>query len=96
MAGIGLRMAQEAGAHRMRGHESLNNAESESWRRVFWYIHSSHTIGITDLVGRCSRCLVFLDRYISSALGRPCAINDEEYVINGQMRLNIVSQVLQH
>ncbi|KAK0189009.1 fungal-specific transcription factor domain-containing protein [Armillaria mellea] len=59
MAGIGLRMAQEAGAHRTRGHESLNNAESESWRRVFW-------------------CLVFLDRYISSVLGRPCAINDED------------------
>ncbi|KAK0238956.1 fungal-specific transcription factor domain-containing protein [Armillaria nabsnona] len=59
MAGIGLRMAQEAGAHRMRGHESLNNAEAESWRRVFW-------------------SLVYLDRYISSALGRPCAINDED------------------
>ncbi|KAK0489006.1 fungal-specific transcription factor domain-containing protein [Armillaria novae-zelandiae] len=59
MAGIGLRAAQEAGAHRMKGHESLNNAEAESWRRVFW-------------------CLVYLDRYISSALGRPCAINDED------------------
>ncbi|PBK72414.1 hypothetical protein ARMSODRAFT_882252 [Armillaria solidipes] len=59
MAGIGLRVAQEAGAHRMRGHENLNNAEAESWRRVFW-------------------CLVYLDRYISSALGRLCAINDED------------------
>ncbi|SJL03853.1 uncharacterized protein ARMOST_07210 [Armillaria ostoyae] len=59
MAGIGLRVAQDAGAHRMRGHESLNNAEGESWRRVFW-------------------CLVYLDRYISSALGRLCAINDED------------------
>ncbi|KAK0196735.1 fungal-specific transcription factor domain-containing protein [Armillaria mellea] len=59
LAGIGLRVAQEAGAHRKRGHEGSNNAEAESWRRVFW-------------------CLLFIDRYTSSALGRPCAINNED------------------
>ncbi|PBK78576.1 hypothetical protein ARMSODRAFT_873708 [Armillaria solidipes] len=59
LAGIGLRVAQEAGAHRKRAHECPNNAEAESWRRVFW-------------------CLLYIDRYISSALGRPCAINDED------------------
>ncbi|KAK0202669.1 fungal-specific transcription factor domain-containing protein [Desarmillaria ectypa] len=59
MAGIGLRVAQEAGAHRKRVHEGPNNAEAESWRRVFW-------------------CLLYIDRYLSSALGRPCAINDED------------------
>ncbi|KAK0228925.1 fungal-specific transcription factor domain-containing protein [Armillaria fumosa] len=59
LAGIGLRIAQEAGAHRKRAHEGPNNAEAELWRRVFW-------------------CLLFIDRYTSSALGRPCAINDED------------------
>lgn len=59
MAGIGLRVAQEAGAHRMKGHGILDKSEAESWRRVFW-------------------CLVYLDRYISFAQGRPCAINDED------------------
>lgn len=59
IAGIGLRVAQEAGAHRKRNHNGSTNAEAESWRRVFW-------------------CLLYIDRYISSALGRPCAINDED------------------
>ncbi|KAK0484058.1 fungal-specific transcription factor domain-containing protein [Armillaria novae-zelandiae] len=58
LAGIGLRVAQEAGAHRKRTHKGPN-AEAESWRRAFW-------------------CLLFMDRYTSSALGRPCAINDED------------------
>ncbi|KAK0467106.1 fungal-specific transcription factor domain-containing protein [Desarmillaria tabescens] len=59
MAGIGLRVAQEAGAHRKKAHDGLNSAEAESWRRVFW-------------------CLLCIDRDLSSALGRPCAINDED------------------
>ncbi|KAK0466862.1 fungal-specific transcription factor domain-containing protein [Desarmillaria tabescens] len=59
IVGVALRVAQEAGVHRKRTHEGPNNAEAESWRRVFW-------------------CLVCIDRYVSSALGRPCAANDED------------------
>ncbi len=44
LAGIGLRVAQEAGAHRKRAHEGPNNAEAESWRRVFWYVFSIRTV----------------------------------------------------
>ncbi|KAK0441804.1 fungal-specific transcription factor domain-containing protein [Desarmillaria tabescens] len=57
--GIGLRIAQDAGAHRKRPGDRTKAAEGELWKRAFW-------------------CLVSMDRLLSSALGRPCMIYDED------------------
>ncbi|PBK95211.1 hypothetical protein ARMGADRAFT_1011085 [Armillaria gallica] len=36
VAGIGLRVAQDAGVHQRRGRDSPNTVEGELWRRAFW------------------------------------------------------------
>ncbi|KAK0449695.1 fungal-specific transcription factor domain-containing protein, partial [Desarmillaria tabescens] len=54
--GIGLRIAQDAGAHRKRPGDRTKTAEGELWKRAF----------------------VSMDRLLSSALGRPCMIYDED------------------
>lgn len=59
--GVGIRMAQDVGAHRKKTYTSKKTVEEELWKRAFW-------------------CLLTYDRFISSALGRPCAIHDEESV----------------
>ena len=59
MVGIGLRLAQDVGAHRRKVYNAPLSVESELWKRAFWV-------------------LVALDRFGSAALGRPCAIQDEE------------------
>ncbi|SJL13472.1 uncharacterized protein ARMOST_16916 [Armillaria ostoyae] len=66
LAGVGLRIAQDAGAHRKkttRNNSVKNTVEAELWKRVFW-------------------CLVSIDRTLSSALGRACAIYDEDIDID--------------
>ncbi|KAG6917730.1 hypothetical protein DXG01_001381 [Tephrocybe rancida] len=64
LVGIGIRMAQDVGAHRRKrdNREDLTVTE-ELWKRGFWV-------------------LVSMDRMISSALGRPCAIQDEDLDID--------------
>ncbi|KAG6834019.1 hypothetical protein H0H93_012491, partial [Arthromyces matolae] len=59
LVGIGIRMAQDVGAHRKKHHQELT-AEEELWKRGFW-------------------CLVAMDRTFSSGLGRPCAVQDEDF-----------------
>ncbi|KAK0184621.1 fungal-specific transcription factor domain-containing protein [Armillaria mellea] len=66
LAGVGLRIAQDAGAHRKkttRNSSVTNTVEAELWKRVFW-------------------CLVGIDRALGSALGRACAIYDEDIDID--------------
>ncbi|KAI0682880.1 fungal-specific transcription factor domain-containing protein [Cytidiella melzeri] len=58
--GVGIRMAQDVGAHRKRTYTTKRTVEEELWKRAFW-------------------CLLAYDRFISSALGRPCAIHDEDF-----------------
>ncbi|PCH39377.1 hypothetical protein WOLCODRAFT_29517 [Wolfiporia cocos MD-104 SS10] len=58
--GVGIRMAQDVGAHRKKVYNDKPTIEEELWKRVFWV-------------------LVSMDRSISSALGRPCAIQDEDF-----------------
>ncbi|KIK82329.1 hypothetical protein PAXRUDRAFT_153943 [Paxillus rubicundulus Ve08.2h10] len=60
MVGIGIRLAQDVGAHRRKAYSSKLSAEGELWKRAFWV-------------------LVTLDRQMSSSLGRPCAIQDEDF-----------------
>ncbi|CDO71787.1 hypothetical protein BN946_scf184939.g11 [Trametes cinnabarina] len=58
--GIGIRMAQDVGAHRKKVYSAKPTMEEELWRRAFW-------------------CLVAMDRHASFALGRPCALQDEDF-----------------
>ncbi|KAF7967970.1 hypothetical protein HWV62_32437 [Athelia sp. TMB] len=60
MVGIGVRMAQDVGAHRRKMYTSNITADDELWKRAFWG-------------------LVLLDRFLSSILGRPCALQDEDF-----------------
>ncbi|KAF8834771.1 hypothetical protein BDN67DRAFT_914233 [Paxillus ammoniavirescens] len=60
MVGIGIRLAQDVGAHRRKAYSSKLSVEGELWKRAFWV-------------------LVTLDRQMSSSLGRPCAIQDEDF-----------------
>ncbi|KAI0771317.1 fungal-specific transcription factor domain-containing protein [Trametes elegans] len=58
--GIGIRMAQDVGAHRKKVYSASPTVEEELWRRAFW-------------------SLVAMDRHASFALGRPCAMQDEDF-----------------
>ncbi|KAF8990214.1 fungal-specific transcription factor domain-containing protein [Cyathus striatus] len=60
LAGFGIRLAQDVGAHRRRVPRERLTVEDELWKRAFWV-------------------LVFLDRMISSSVGRPCATFDENF-----------------
>ncbi|KAH7913811.1 fungal-specific transcription factor domain-containing protein [Hygrophoropsis aurantiaca] len=60
IVGIGIRLAQDVGAHRRQVYSEVPTAEDELWKRAFWI-------------------LVTLDRLMSSSLGRPCAIQDEDF-----------------
>ncbi|KIJ60357.1 hypothetical protein HYDPIDRAFT_117261 [Hydnomerulius pinastri MD-312] len=60
IVGIGIRLAQDVGAHRRKVYSSKITVDGELWKRAFWV-------------------LVTLDRLMSSSLGRPCAIQDEDF-----------------
>ncbi|KZT67994.1 hypothetical protein DAEQUDRAFT_728533 [Daedalea quercina L-15889] len=60
LIGVGIRMAQDVGAHRKKVYNVKPTVEEELWKRAFWV-------------------LVSMDRSISSVLGRPCAIQDEDF-----------------
>ncbi|KIJ21009.1 hypothetical protein PAXINDRAFT_165809 [Paxillus involutus ATCC 200175] len=60
IVGIGIRLAQDVGAHRRKAYSSKLSVEGELWKRAFWL-------------------LVTWDRQMSSSLGRPCAIKDEDF-----------------
>ncbi|KAI0260433.1 fungal-specific transcription factor domain-containing protein [Gloeopeniophorella convolvens] len=63
MIGIGLRLAQDVGAHRKKVYGNKPSFEDEQWRRAFWV-------------------LVVLDRLMSASLGRPCAIQEEDFDVD--------------
>ncbi|KAI0080946.1 hypothetical protein K474DRAFT_1588813 [Panus rudis PR-1116 ss-1] len=58
--GVGLRMAQDVGAHRRKVYGAVYTVEDELWKRAFWI-------------------LLCLDRGMSMALGRSCAMHEEDY-----------------
>ncbi|KAF8557065.1 hypothetical protein OG21DRAFT_1435731 [Imleria badia] len=60
IVGIGIRLAQDVGAHRRKSYNEAPSVEGELWKRAFWV-------------------LVLYDRQMSSSLGRPCAIQDEDF-----------------
>lgn len=82
MVGIGIRLAQDVGAHRKKVYNTPHSVETELWKRAFWYVLKI-TIRSPRLTAfTYDRVLVALDRFSSAALGRPCAIQDEEYVLS--------------
>ncbi|KZV64204.1 hypothetical protein PENSPDRAFT_690958 [Peniophora sp. CONT] len=60
LCGIGIRLAQDVGAHRRKVYSQTPTAEDELFKRAFWV-------------------LLVCDRWLSSALGRPCAIQEEDF-----------------
>ncbi|KAH9481126.1 putative transcriptional regulatory protein [Psilocybe cubensis] len=60
IVGIGIRLAQDVGAHRRKIPGHSMTTQDELWTRAFWV-------------------LVCMDRMVSSSLGRPCAIQDEDF-----------------
>ncbi|KAI0824058.1 fungal-specific transcription factor domain-containing protein [Trametes gibbosa] len=60
LIGMGIRTAQDIGAHREKTYGLLTKAEGELWRRAFW-------------------TLLMFDRSVSFSLGRPCALQDEDF-----------------
>lgn len=77
MVGIGIRLAQDVGAHRRKVYSHKLTVEDELWKRAFWYAFQTTFLGRSSYVVLL-RVLVYIDRLVSSALGRPCAIQDEE------------------
>ncbi|KAJ6552571.1 fungal-specific transcription factor domain-containing protein [Mycena vulgaris] len=60
LVGVGLRLAQDVGAHRRTLHVEKPSVERELWKRAFWV-------------------LVYMDRFISSGMGRTCAIQHDDF-----------------
>lgn len=80
MVGVGLRLIQDVGKHRKRVYNSMDLAEAEQWRRTFWFVATSFFFELSHDNLFFHRVLVVLDRLMSASLGRPCAIQEEEYV----------------
>ncbi len=38
MVGIGIRLAQDVGAHRKKVYNTPHSVETELWKRAFWYV----------------------------------------------------------
>ncbi|KAJ7452985.1 fungal-specific transcription factor domain-containing protein, partial [Mycena galericulata] len=61
LIGIGIRIAQDVGAHRQQP-SMRPTVDSELWKRAFWV-------------------LIFYDRITSCILGRPCALQNDDFDI---------------
>lgn len=58
--------------------------EDELWKRAFWSVvfFLFFDVGGNSLTLLHIRVLVSIDRGVSSGLGRPCAVHDEECVFS--------------
>lgn len=74
--GLGLRLAQDLGAHRKKTYSDLPREEAELLRRTFWYVQSLHYASLANSPDL--RCLLWLDWMQSPNFGRPCAVQYEE------------------
>ncbi|KAJ7143999.1 fungal-specific transcription factor domain-containing protein [Mycena epipterygia] len=63
LIGVGLRLAQDVGAHRRDARVEHPSVERELWKRAFWV-------------------LVYMDRTLSAAMGRSCAIQYDDFDID--------------
>ena len=78
MCGIGIRLAQDLGANRRKMYPVTKRptVDDELWKRTLWWVIRIQLLHIKEFI-TFSRVLIGLDRSISSALGRSCAIQDE-------------------
>ena len=92
MVGFGIRLAQDVGVHRRKVHQHVPTAEDEQWKRGFWYVTTFYPI-LSDFSNKIFfvRVLVCMDRIISAAMGRPCAIHDDEYVCCRGLCMSVTS-----
>jgi hypothetical protein len=77
--GIGIRMAQDVGAHRRRMYQE-QSVSGELWRRAFWCVALVQWGGVR-LAYTVRRALLVLDVWFSAMLGRSCAISLNRYVV---------------
>ena len=80
LAGIGIRLAQDVGVHRRKVHGHTLTIDDELWKRAFWCVELKLLLRAHP--NEVYRVLVCCDRIVSSTLGRPCAIQDEEYKLS--------------
>lgn len=74
--GIGLRLAQDLGAHCGQPHHSPPTVEDELLKRAFWYAQS-FVLAAVRVELECNRALLMFDIWTGSYLGRPLAISEE-------------------
>ncbi|KAJ7042345.1 fungal-specific transcription factor domain-containing protein [Mycena alexandri] len=60
LIGVGLRLAQDIGAHRRSARVEVPSVEGELFKRAFW-------------------ALVYMDRVVSCGMGRPCAMQYDDF-----------------
>ncbi|KAJ7171366.1 fungal-specific transcription factor domain-containing protein [Mycena filopes] len=60
LIGVGLRLAQDIGAHRRSARVEVPSVEGELFKRAFW-------------------ALVYMDRIVSCGMGRPCAMQYDDF-----------------
>jgi len=78
MVGMGIRLAQDVGAHRRKPWTPEWTVEDELKKRAFWLVYC--IIFGDTYPDECNRVLVSHDRHVSSFIGRPRAMQDEECV----------------
>ena len=78
MVGIGLRLAQDLGAHCRQTHRTGSAVEDELLKRAFWYVPSLYSQSRFRVELGCNRALLVFDVWTSSYLGRPLAISEEK------------------
>ena len=76
VVGIGLRLAQDLGAHRRRTYVGRPTLMKEMMRRAFWYVADS-LYPLRVLTGH--RTMILVNRRLSVLLGRSCAIQEEDF-----------------
>lgn len=76
LVGVGLRLAQDIGAHRKKMYATVSPVEGETLKRAFWYV--LHLVVACAAAERILRTLVWLDWALSPQLGRPCGVQFEE------------------
>ncbi|KAJ7758388.1 fungal-specific transcription factor domain-containing protein [Mycena metata] len=69
LIGVGLRLAQDIGAHRRSAHVEVPSVEGELFKRAFW-------------------ALVYMDRIVSCGLGRPCAMQYDDFDLDLPINCN--------
>jgi hypothetical protein len=72
-------MAIDVGVHRKQVYSNKPNVQEEQWKRAFWY--STQYLCRAWFIDLPVRVLVCLDLHVSLGMGRPSAIQSDEYAV---------------